>query len=77
MAEKGRQVDPDLESFQKRAVELMAHKFVSDYRMAMSQGHREELEHFYEMWSYSHIREIALREQVWRCALIRLRERQK
>jgi hypothetical protein len=75
MDEKGKRVDHGLESFQRRAVELMAHKFILDYRTVMSHGQGEELEHFYEMWSYNHIREVVLREQVWHSVMLKLRER--
>ena len=68
-------MDSELEAFQKRAVALMANKFVADYRLVMSHGQGEELEHFYEMWSSNHIREIVLREQVWRCVMLKLQER--
>jgi len=71
MDEQGKRVDPELALFQKRAVKLMAHKFVFDYAMVRRRG--EELEHFYEMWSYNHIREVALRRQVWRCAMDQLK----
>ena len=75
MDEHRKEVEPDLALFQKRAVDLMAHKFIADYRCAMHHSPGVEIESFYEIWSYNHIRELALREQVWHCTMLRLRER--
>ena len=53
--------------FQKRAVELLVNKFIMDYRRS-----GEEIEHFYDVWSRQFIRELYLRDLVWKRALIKL-----
>ena len=64
----------ELAEFQKRAIDLLAHKFLSDYRRARANCQGEEMEHFWEVWSKNTIIEISLRELVWKRVMWTLTE---
>ena len=59
--------------FCKRAIDLLCHKFISDYRVAMHYSQGEEIEHFFEVWTPQNIRELTLREMVWSRVMMTLR----
>jgi len=64
--------------FHKRAIDLLCHKFVHDYKMIMSNNHGEEIEHVYEVWSKQVIMEQSLRAEVWKRVMqLLLEERRK
>jgi len=56
----------NLTEFQKRAVELLAHKFIADYAAVTRKCAGEELEHFYEIWAQRTIADVSLRGIVWK-----------
>ena len=56
----------ELEKFQNTTIELLAHKFETDYLEEKKLCPQEEIEHYYQIWAPSAIREIALRNMVWR-----------
>jgi len=60
--------------FQKRAIDLLVHKFIFDYD-CINQKFEAEIESTYEEWARAHIREIYLREQVWRGVMTELLRR--
>ena len=61
---------PELADFHKRAIALMGNKFLHDYRNVKE----EEIEHFYEVWAPTHIRELVVREQVWHYVMQKLKD---
>lgn len=64
-----------LEKFQRRAVELLAHKFEFDYSKAKTACPQEEIEHYFQVWAPQVIRETALRKLVWHSVMANRREK--
>ena len=71
------QQNEELALFQKRAVELLAGKFIDEYKQLKANIPCMELEHVYEVWSQNTIRENRIRQSVWRRSLQILQEKRK
>jgi hypothetical protein len=69
--------DKELIEFRKRAIVLLANKFISDYNHVVSMRFGEEIEHYWETWARSTIRETELRRSVWMAVMqIKLKQGQ-
>ena len=63
----------ELAVFQKKAVELLAGKFIADYRRLRKMDKGVEIENTFEVWAKHTIRELALRDLVWHDVMLKLR----